>query len=101
MYSYKDSVCVATKTDQGLSKYMQCVIGDYQGFELEFEPSVALEANTEYQIQATITGPPSWYGQDGVSSVESFGDKFSFCNISNKKTRVSEGQFAEFVFSID
>ena len=55
---------------------MQCAIGDYQGLEIEFKPSVALEANTVYLINATITGPPYWYGQDGVVSVQSTGVKF-------------------------
>ena len=92
---------VATKHGSFLSKPMQCVIGDYQGFEIEFEPSVALEANTQYQIHALITGPPSWYGQAGVSSVESFGVKFSFWSTGVGRTTVLEGQFAEFVFALD
>ena len=80
---------------------MQCTIGDYQGFELEFEPSVALEANTRYQIETSITSPPSWYGQGGVSSVEFYGVKFSFDYVEVGKTTVFDGQFAEFVFELD
>ena len=99
--SYENTVCVAFKTGQFSSKHMQCVIGDYQGFEIEFEPSVALKANTLYRIGASITGPPSWYGQGGVSSVESLGVKFSFWNIGVGRTTVLKGQFAEFVFALD
>ena len=101
VYSFKNKVVIAVKTAQFSSKLMQCAIGDYQGFELEFKPSVALEANTKYQIVASITGPPSWYGRGGVSSVESFGVKFSFWNILAVQTTVSTGQFAEFVFAPD
>ena len=101
VYSCKNSVYVATLTGQFSSKHMRCVIGNYEGFEIEFEPSVALETNTKYQIHASITGPPSWYGQGGVSSVESSGVKFSVWDISEVQTTVSTGQFAEFVFPLD
>ena len=101
VYSYENSVYVATATGPFSSKHMQCTIGDYQGFEIEFEPSVALEANTQYRIGASITGPSSWYGYGGVSSVESSGVKFSFWNIGEQPPAVFEGQFAEFVFALD
>ena len=99
--NWKSRARVATKTGSFLSKLMKCAIGDYQGFQIEFEPSVALEANTMYQISALITGPPSWYGQGGVSSVESSGVKLSFWNIVEGQTRFLKGQFAEFVFALD
>ena len=98
---HENSVCIATKTGQFSSKHMQCVIRDYQGFEIEFEPSVALKANTRYRIGASITGPPSWYGQGGVASVESSGVKFSFWNTGVGQTTVLKGQFAEFLFALD
>ena len=101
VYNCKTNVLVTTKTGSFFSKLMQCALGDYQGFQIEFEPSVALEANSQYLIRASITGPPSWYGQGGVSSVESSGVTFSFCNISPKRTSFSKGQFAEFLFAVD
>ena len=102
VYSYERSVSVATKTGSFLAKPMQCAAGDYQGFEIEFEPSIALEANTLYHFGALITGPPSWYGQGGVSSVESSGVKFLFWNIEGSgETTFLTGQFAEFVFALD
>ena len=101
VYNCKAHAQIATKTGSFLSKPMQCVIGDYPGFEIEFKPSFALKANTQYQIGASITGPPSWYGQGGVSSVESSGVKFSFWNTGVGQTEVSKGQFAEFVFALD
>ena len=101
VFNYKTYAQVATKTGSFSSKLMKCTIGDYQGFEFEFEPSVALEANTKYLIYALITGPPSWYGQGGVPSVESSGVKFSFSNAAAGQTTVSKGQFAEYVFTLD
>ena len=101
VYNCKTNVRVASKTGSFLSKLVQCTIGDYQGFEIEFEPSFALKANTQYQIDASITGPPSWYGQGGVSFVESSGVTFLFSDISPKRTTVSMGQFAEFLFAVD
>ena len=101
VFDFKKSALVTTKTGWFSSKLMECTIGDYQGFELEFEPTVSLQANTKYQIYASITGPPSWYGHDGVSSVESSGVKFLFSNIGKGGTTVALGQFAEFVFTLD
>ena len=101
VYKFKTNTQVSTKTGSFSSMPMQCTIGDYQGFKIVFEPSVALEANTQYRISASITGPPSWYGQGGVSSVESSRVKFSFWNIAAGKTTFLKGQFAEFVFALD
>ena len=101
VYNCRTYSKVATKTGSFSSKLMKCRIGDYQGFEIEFEPSVALEANSKYQVYASITGPPSWYGQGGVPSVESSVVKISFYNIGVGQTKVSKGQFAEFVFALD
>ena len=100
LFNCKNSVYVATKTGQFSSKRMQCTIGEYEGFEVEFKPFITLEAYTEYRISAVITGPPSWYGKGGVSSVESSGVKFSFWNTAGGKTKVPNGQFAEFVFAL-
>ena len=101
VYNCKTCAHVATKTGSFSSKLMKCTIGDYQGFEIEFEPSVALEANAKYQIYASISGPSSWYGQGCMSSVESSGVKFSFSNTAAGQTTVSKGQFAEYVFALD
>ena len=101
VYNCETFVSVATKHGSFLSKPKQCVMGDYQVFELEFEPSVALVANTRYQITASITGPPSWYGQGDVFSVEFSEVKFSFWNTGLVRTTVLEGQFVEFVFALD
>ena len=53
-----------------LSEQVQSEIEDYQGYYIFLEPPIALEANTNYKITASITGPPSWYGLRGLSTVE-------------------------------
>ena len=101
VFNCKTRARVAAKTGGFSSKLMACTTGAvYEGFEIEFKPSVALEANTKYKICALITGPPICYGQGGLSSVESSGVKFSFSNIEAGETTVFQGQFSEFVFAL-
>ena len=97
---YKPVSCVATKTGNFLSKLVQTERGDYQGFEIEFEPPIPLKVNTTYEIDANITGPPSLYGQGGLSSVEHSGVTFSFGGYTMSHTSVERGQFSEFIFTL-
>ena len=81
-----------------LSKQIQCEIGDHQGFDIVFEPPIAIKANKRYRISAGITGPPSWYGTNGCSSVEKSGVTFHFFPVSYP-TSNEKGQFPKFVFT--
>ena len=83
-----------------LSKQIQCEIGDYQGFAIVFKSPIAIKANTRYQISAVITGPPSWYGTNGCSTVERSGVRFHF-NSDSFPTSDERGQFSNFVFTLD
>ena len=83
-----------------LSKQIQCEIGDHQGFDIVFEPPIAIKANKRYRISADITGPPSWYGTNGCSSVEKSGVTFHFFSVSIP-TSNEKGQFPKFVFTLD
>ena len=93
--------CVRTQNGNFLSKHTRCEQGDHQGFEIEFEPSIAIKANMEYKIWASITGPPSWYGTKGCSTVEHSGVTFHFYDIVSSYTNVEKGQFSKFVFTLD
>ena len=84
-----------------LSKQIQCEIGDHQGFDIVLEPPIAIKANTRYEISAAITGPPSWYGTNGCSTVEHSGVTFHFTSASTTQTNNEVGQFPKFVFSLD
>ena len=101
-YSYANWGVLATKTGQFLSKFVQSEGGDYHGFDIVFEPPIALQAHTEYYFEAVITGPFSWYGQGGLSRVEHSGVTFSFRSKSGtERTKVAEGQFSEFEFTLN
>ena len=87
-----------------LSKQIQWEIGDHQGhqgFDIVFEPPIAIKANKRYRISAAITGPPSWYGTNGCSTVEHSGVTFHFTSASTTQTNNEVGQFPKFVFSLD
>ena len=99
---FEHSSCISVTRQGGnfLSKQIQCEIGDHQGFDIVFEPPIAIKANTRYEISAAITGPPSWYGTNGCSTVEKSGVRFHFFSVSHP-TSNEEGQFPKFVFTLD
>ena len=105
-------------TDKGIfmSKHIQSEVGDYQGFDIVFVTPLALKANTCYSFKAGMTGPVSWYGEGGQSSVGHSGVTFSFTSIKNtayspdfnpygysgsQDSNVRKGQFSEFCFTVD
>lgn len=70
---------VATEKGKYSSECMQSdVLGGYHGFDVVFTSPVALKAFRWYSIGASITGPPSCYGNGGMSSVEHSGVNFTF-----------------------
>ena len=97
---YSSGVSVKKKKENFLSKQKQCEIGDYQAFDMVFQPPIAIKANTRYQISATITGPPSWYGTNCCSTVKHSGVTFHFYAVSTP-TNCKKGQFSKFVFTLD
>ena len=54
-----NEVVVATDAGDFLSKLVQSELGNYQGFEIVFDPPIALQENGEYSLVAEITGTPS------------------------------------------
>ena len=96
-------VSVKKQQDICLSRLKQCEIGDYQAFDIVFEPPIAIKANTLYKISAAITGPPSWYGTNGCSTVEHSGVTFHFSNVNfiSGPSSFEKGQFSKFVFTLD
>ena len=100
---FEHSCCISFRRQEGnfLSKQIQSEIGDYQGFDIVFEPPIAIKANKRYRILAYITGPPSWYGTNGCSSVEKSGVTFHFFPVSYPGTSHEKGQFPKFVFTQD
>ena len=82
-----------------LSKPVQREGGDYHGFDIVFKPPIALKAHSKYCFEARIDGPDSWYGVNGLSEVKHSGVTFLFRE-KGGCTKVSEGQFSEFEFTV-
>ena len=97
---HSSGISVRRQEGKFLSKQIQWEIGDHQGFDIVFEPAIAIKANTRYEISAAITGPPSWYGTSGCSTVEHSGVTFHFASASIP-TSYERGQFSRFVFTLD
>ena len=88
------------KVGKFLSQMVQGEMGNYQGFQIVFEPPFALQKYRVYDFNADITGPPSLYGQSGQSIVEHSEVTFRFLDWPGHSV-VVEGQFSEFVFTVD
>ena len=83
-----------------LSKHVESEIGNYPGFDIGFEPPIALKANTRYLFDANIEAPLTWYGEGGKTCVQHSGVNFYFDDLSKNSTCVERGQFSEFLFTI-
>ena len=98
--NHSSGISVRKREGNFLSKQIQWEIGDHQGFDIVFEPPIAIKANTRYKISASISGPPSWYGTNGCSTVEKSRVRFHFYSVSTP-TSNEQGQFPKFVFTLD
>ena len=98
-----NGVVLATKTGMFMSELVQCDGDKYHGFDILFKPSVVLQAQKQYCLEASMSGPPSWYGKGGLSWVEHPRVTFFFANTAGAvellNTTVSNGQFSEFEFT--
>lgn len=89
-----------TKQAKFLSKHVESEIGNYPGFDIEFEPPIALKANIRYVLDANIDAALTWYGEGGKTCVQHSGVNFYFDDVSKWCTCVERGQFSEFLFTI-
>ena len=101
-----NGVALATKTGMFMSELMQSERGEeYQGYDIVFESPVRLQPRIQYCLDATIRGPPSWYGRVGLSRVEHADVPFLFAETPEarefKDTTLSRGQFSEIVFTVN
>ena len=95
-------VTLASKRGIFPSKQLQHSSGDYYGFEILFDSKVECIKNAVYEIEAVISGPSSWQGSRGASSVVCSGVTFTFTNFigHGNGTSVAIGQFPEILFSV-
>ena len=70
-----------------MSKLMQNKGEEYHGFDIEFKPPVVLQAGKQYMLEASMDGPPSWYGWGGSSQVKHPRVTFSFENMAERVLR--------------
>ncbi|XP_078379549.1 BTB/POZ domain-containing protein 6-like [Oculina patagonica] len=70
----------------------------YFGYDVRFDPPVRLEKDKEYLLLSFITGPVSWYGEDGQTSVECQGVRFTFRTFYGRTTE-TRGQFPAFLLA--
>ncbi|XP_031559704.1 uncharacterized protein LOC116295851 [Actinia tenebrosa] len=81
--------------------YMSEVQGtdNYHGYDVKLDTAIRIENDVDYNIEATIKGPPSAYGKEGHSSVDCGKVKFNFRGEENSVFQnFSVGQFAEIIF---
>ena len=95
---------VKTKTGSFRSqRQMEYKVGIYfDGFKIVFDTPLDVKKNTDYQIEAKISGPPSDRGYDGLSLVDVSGVEFTFKKSAQDSngTSPSIGQFPRFLFSL-
>ena len=91
-----------TKQAKFLCKHVdvESEIGNYPGFDIEFEPPIALKGNTRYVCEADIDAALTWYGEGGKTCVQHSGVNFYFDDLFKNSTCVERGQFSEFLFTI-
>ena len=93
---------VVSKTGTFFSELMEYPNGNYYGFEVLFDAEVECKKNTSYRIEALISGPPSWDGNVGSSTVVCSGVTFTFSgdDTNGNGTCDAYGQFPEILFSV-
>ncbi|KAL9979932.1 hypothetical protein ACROYT_G008453 [Oculina patagonica] len=94
---------VVSKTGTFPSKLFQYKTSSFHGFEVLFDSAVKLNKATRYQVEAIITGPHSWVGRDGITTVFCSGVTFRLKNstsIFTNGTDTKRGQFPEILFSV-
>ena len=74
---------------------------NYYGFDVMFDPPIRLEAHERYRLVSLIKGPLSWYGDEGVTSLELRGVQVNFMKSVESANHTSDtrGQFPAFIFS--
>ena len=76
-------------------------IGIYYGFDVLIDRPVILESGKKYEISSMISGPESWFGGKGQTSVNFEGINFTFSGSASPSNGTSEkgGQFPAFIFT--
>ena len=99
-----NGITVVSKSGTYPSKRLQYEQFSYYGFEVLFDFAARLKKNTDYQIEALISGPESGKGVNGYVNAGKSNVTFSFleteCRYYSNLTSTKAGQFPEFLFSV-
>jgi len=78
------------------------LVFQYFGFNIFFDRPVVIRKGIRHRVEASICGANSCFGQDGKKSVVCLGVRFDFRDSSESRngTRVEQGQFPEFLFTV-
>ena len=99
-----NDITVVSKLGTYPSKRLQYEQFSYYGFEVLFDFAAYLKKNTDYQIEALISGPESGKGVNGYVIAGKSSVTFSFleteCRLYSNLTSTKAGQFPEFLFSV-
>ena len=97
-----------------ISEYLNIVSGNfnsvliksgrlsYYGFKVCFDNPVVIKKGVRYRIEASISGANSYSGQNGKDSMVCYGVKVNFEDsfASDNGTKVEQGQFPAFLFTV-
>ena len=100
----KNTSVVVSKIGTFSSELLQSDQGSYYGLRVLFDKKIILNKNTTYCIRVSILGSPSLHGLNCVRSVQCSGVTFTFKNShypNTNGTTVTQGQFAELLFSFN
>lgn len=99
-----NGITVVSKSGTYPSKRLQYEQFSYYGFKVFFDFAARLKKNTDYQIEALISGPQSGKGVNGYANVGKSSVTFSFLEtehrLNSNLTSARAGQFPEFLFSV-
>ena len=93
---------LAHKTGQFSSELLQGEKFNHFGFEVLLDSVISVKRNTEYYVEAKITGPDSTCGDNGDRTVTCSGVTFTFKTVHyiTNCTTIHKGQFPGFIFSL-
>ena len=97
-----DDSSIVTQSGSYASEKDKSEDNRYYGFDVQFDRPLCLQKDKKYKLVSLIKGPKSWYGEDGLTSVECKGGvRFTFTSsdASSNNTSETRGQFPALIFA--
>jgi len=102
--SFNNSVVASKEKHDYTSSQMELEQseGSFYGFDILFDSPVPMKKGIWYHVKAVMSGPIIWQGKSGVKCMQCPGVKFSFkSHRKHSETNVNQGQFPQFLFSLE